>query len=54
VKLDVNVNKEGKGEGGGTRTVYTSEMPHCMAKSRTTQGDFGLGAGVDFWASIIY
>jgi len=54
VKLDVNVGKDGKGQGCGTRTVYTSELPHCMAKSRTTQGDFALIAGQDFWANIIY
>ena len=54
VKLDVHVNKDGKGEGKGTRTVYTSEMPHCMAKSRTTQGDFGLTLGDNFWDNILY
>jgi hypothetical protein len=51
---DVNVGKDGKGQGSGTRTVYASELPHCMAKSRTTQGDFPLVAGQDFWANIIY
>jgi hypothetical protein len=29
------VVKNGKGSGGGTRTVYPVELPHCMAKSRT-------------------
>jgi len=52
--FDVNVSKDGKGQGSGTRTVYASELPHCMAKSRTTQGDFPLVAGQDFWANIIY
>lgn len=51
---DVNVGKDGKGQGSGTRTVYASELPHCMAKSRTTHGDFPLVAGQDFWANIIY
>ena len=54
LQFDVNVSKEGKGQGSGTRTVYTSELPHCMAKSRTTQGDFALAEGQDFWANIIY
>ena len=31
---DIDV-KDGKGRGGGTRTVYPAELPHCMAKSRT-------------------
>ena len=30
---DVNV-KENKGQGSGTRTIYTQEMPHCLAKCR--------------------
>lgn len=50
---DVNVGKDGKGQGSGTRTIYASELPHCMAKSRTTQGDFPLVPGQDFWANII-
>ena len=49
---DVNVEK-GKGTGSGTRTVYASELPHCMAKSRTAQGDFPLIDGCEFWANII-
>jgi hypothetical protein len=32
---DVSV-KDGKGQGSGTRTIYPVELPHCMAKSRTT------------------
>ena len=31
---DVAVDKEGKGQGSGTRTVWPIELPHCMAKSR--------------------
>jgi hypothetical protein len=50
---DVNVGKDGKGQGSGTRTIYASELPHCMAKSRTTQGEFPVVAGQDFWANII-
>lgn len=33
VGYDVDVS-EGKGTGQGTRTVYPTELPHCMAKSR--------------------
>jgi len=29
--------KDGKGVGSGTRTIYPTELPHCMAKSRTCQ-----------------
>jgi len=54
VKHDVSVNKDGKGEGKGTRTIYSTELPACMAKSRTTQGDFGLTRGVNFWDNILY
>jgi hypothetical protein len=51
---DVNVGKDGKGQGSGTRTIYASELPHCMAKSRTAQGDYPLIAGQNFWSNIIY
>lgn len=49
---DVDVSKEGKGRGAGTRTIYTSELPHCMAKSRSTQDVIPVD-GRDVWASII-
>jgi hypothetical protein len=35
VGYDVAVDKEGKGKGSGSRTIYPSELPFCMAKSRT-------------------
>lgn len=58
---DVNVSDKGKGQGSGTRTIYTSELPYCMAKSRSMQGAFPLTAGLEFakessesfWAGII-
>lgn len=31
---DVVANKQGKGQGSGTRTLYPLELPHCMAKNR--------------------
>jgi len=34
VGYDVDV-KGGKGRGSGTRTIYPTERPHCMAKSRS-------------------
>ena len=52
VGYDVSVNKDGKGVGGGTRTVYTSELPHCMAKSRSTGEQIPLD-GEEFWSRII-
>lgn len=54
VGYDVSVGKDGKGRGAGTRTVYTAELPHCMAKSRTTQEQFALGTdGAEVWENII-
>src|SRR5690606_16593610 len=29
--------KDGKAQGHGSRTIYPTEQPHCMAKSRTIQ-----------------
>lgn len=34
--------KDGKAKGCGTRTMYTAERPHCMAKSRTTGETFPI------------
>jgi hypothetical protein len=54
VGYDVNVGKDGKGRGAGTRTLYTSELPHCMAKSRTTQEVIPVGSdGAAVWATVI-
>jgi hypothetical protein len=51
---DVSVGKDGKGKGSGTRTLYTAELPHCMAKSRTTQEVIPIeGNGADVWNRII-
>lgn len=49
---DVDVDKEGKGRGAGTRTIYTAELPHCMAKSRSIGEAVPLD-GSEFWARII-
>lgn len=51
---DVAVDKEGKGSGSGTRTIYTAELPHFMAKSRTTAESIAVdGTGSNVWAYII-
>jgi len=34
IAYDLDV-ENGKGKGGGTRTIYPCELPFCMAKSRT-------------------
>ena len=53
IGYDVNVGKSGKGEGSGTRTMYTAELPHCMAKSRTTQEVIPMMQGEDVWGKVI-
>ncbi len=54
IGYDVNVDKDGKGSGSGSRTLYRAEMPHCMAKSRTGCNQIVLGAdGGAVWAEII-
>lgn len=51
---DVNVSKDGKGQGSGTRTIYTYELPHCMAKSRTSHSVIPVNEGEErsFWTHI--
>lgn len=54
VNYDVAVEKdERKGKGQGTRTIYTSELPFCMAKSRTTSDKFDVVHGQFDWRQII-
>ncbi|MCE9616450.1 MAG: ATP-binding protein [Lentisphaerae bacterium] len=54
IGYDVSVGKDGKGRGAGTRTLYTSELPHCMAKSRTTQEQIPVGDdGAALWAQVL-
>lgn len=54
VGYDVAVNKEGKGRGAGTRTLYTAELPHCMAKSRTCGEVMAVGeSGEEVWGAVI-
>lgn len=36
IAYDTAINKEtGKVQGGGTRTLYPGQLPHCMGKTRT-------------------
>lgn len=51
---DLDVTKEGKGRGAGTKTIYTAELPHFMAKSRTCQQAIPVGEdGKAVWSEII-
>jgi hypothetical protein len=50
---DVDVDKEGKGRGSGTRTLWPTELPHCLAKSRTTQDPIAVEPDKDVWAEIL-
>lgn len=53
IGYDVTVKKgEGKAEGCGSRTMYTAELPHCMAKSRSTQDQIVIGQE-NPWEKII-
>lgn len=49
---DVAVGKDGKGKGSGTRTIYPTELPHCMAKSRTCGEPLPADIN-DLWSFII-
>lgn len=51
VGYDVDV-KNGVAKGCGTKTLYTAERPHCMAKSRTTTDAIPLD-GNFAWNMII-
>lgn len=47
------IAKDGKGRGSGTRTLWPAELPHCMAKSRTTQTPIAVDGSADVWAEIL-
>lgn len=55
IGYDVDVTKDGKGRGAGTRTIYPAELPHCMAKSRTTQNPVPMSHGdqASFWENLL-
>jgi len=52
IGYDVATDK-GKAKGSGTRTMYTAERPHCMAKSRTTTDAIPLADGAFDWGVIL-
>lgn len=53
IGYDVTVNQDGKAQGGGTRSIYPVELPHCMAKSRTLRDVTQyVEGGADFWAKF--
>jgi hypothetical protein len=52
IGYDIAVTKDGKGQGSGTRTIYPTELPHCMAKSRTTAEAIPIN-GQEIWSTII-
>lgn len=49
---DEKGQKVGKAQDVGTRTLYTSEMPYFMAKSRTTSQNFEIDLGANPWPEI--
>jgi hypothetical protein len=53
IGYDVAVTEDGKGRGSGTRTLYPIELPHCMAKSRTTQVPIAVNDGNAIWSEIL-
>jgi len=50
---DINVSPDGKGRGHGTRTLYRSENPAWMAKSRTGSDPIPVNADTNIWGEII-
>ena len=50
---DIAVNSKRKGTGSGSRTIYTAEQPHCMAKCRTTTEPIPLKDGEELWVKIL-
>ena len=51
---DVDVS-DGKGRGSGTRTIYPSELPHCMAKSRTCRFPVPITEpSGELWGTVIH
>ena len=54
LSYDIAVDKKGKAQGSGTRTLYTQELPSFMAKSRTTDKQFDVAVGdATIWDNIL-
>lgn len=53
IGYDVDVSKDGKGTGGGSRMIYTSELPTHMAKTRSLTGNVAYEKGsAEIWKLI--
>jgi len=51
---DIDVSEDGKARGGGTRTMYPTEQPFCMAKSRRLTAPMPVVAGSDeIWRALL-
>ncbi len=53
VGYDVAVDENKKAQGQGSRTLYASELPFCMAKSRTFSGQIDVAHGESPWNQIL-
>lgn len=54
LSYDIAVDKKGKAQGSGTRTLYSAELPSFMAKSRTTDKQFDVAIGdATIWDNIL-
>ncbi len=54
---DMVVDKDGKATGSATRALQTTELPFCMAKSRTYKGEIhvkseSFDAGAEVWKKL--
>jgi hypothetical protein len=54
VGYDIAIGEDGKGKGGGTRTIYPAEMPMWLAKSRTLSASVPYEkGGVELWNLLL-
>jgi hypothetical protein len=54
VGYDVFVGDDGKGKGGGTRTIYPQERPAWMAKSRTLASEISYAKNSpELWTQLL-
>lgn len=53
VEVEKHNLKSKKATGHGSKTLYTSELPFCMAKSRTTNEQFDITNDSNPWPEII-
>jgi len=54
LNYDIDVNKDGKGRGNGSRTIYAAEFPFCMAKGRNIPEQIVVGGEADeIWGQIL-